>query len=360
MATSPRTEAQLERLARLRSAVRASSSYHEAVSRLAVIGETWEKAARVYRRLGLRIHDDLNSGPPYETRPNSQPPVEIVHDEPPETLPSLQIPVYCEEPATPAPQPAIGWTVEEPVERIIFVPDAHFPHVDRVAWGVMLAAARRFRPDTIVVLGDFVDCFTVSQHRKDPRRGTQLEDEIDSAKEGRAELDALGAKRKVFIQGNHETALYRYLCDRAPALLDSVHIEQLLGLPQNGWEFVKHGTSFRIGDLYVTHDVNGTAGANAHEKAARTHMRSCIVGHTHRIGYKVFGNTHGERFLALHVGWLGSPLEATYSHDAEKSANWAHGFGIGWKLASGRVIVQPVPIVDRAAVVDGAVVRMAG
>ena len=162
MATSPRTEAQLERLARLRSAVRASSSYHEAVSRLAVIGETWEKAARVYRRLGLRIHDDLNSGPPYETRPNSQPPVEIVHDEPPETLPSLQIPVYCDEPATPAPAPAIGWMVEEPVERILFVPDTHVPFHDPIAWGVMMQAAKRLKPHRVVVLGDFLDFFQCS------------------------------------------------------------------------------------------------------------------------------------------------------------------------------------------------------
>lgn len=378
MASSPRTEAQLHRLARLREAVRASTSYHEAVARLAAIGEDWNKASKVYKRLGLDIREDLkHAGPPYEPGPVSRSRVELVDDEPPPTLPSGEIPVYVDEggsadnhPTTPpsprgraddlqiANRPGVGWEACEPEERILLVPDAHHPYVSRKAWGLMLQVARRFRPDRIVVLGDFIDALPVSDHSRDPRRGGQLQQEIDAANEALDELDALGAKHRMFCEGNHETRLYRYLCDRAPALLDTVQVERLLRLQERGWSFHRYGTSVSVGDLWITHAVNGQAGANAHERAARTHMRSVVLGHTHRIGYKVFGDVFGNRYQATMVGWLGEELEASYSHTAEKTANWAHGFGLAYKSKSGHVHVTPVPILGDSAVVHGELVSL--
>lgn len=248
------------------------------------------------------------------------------------------------------------WTTSKPMERILFIPDCHFPYVDRAAWAVMLRCAEIFKPHRIVQMGDFVDCFTVSDHSKDPRRGTQLEAELVASNEALDELDALGAEHKHITWGNHENRLYRYLCDRAPALLDTVRIEKLLRLDERGWTHSAFGTSFRIGNLYVTHSVNGQAGENAHHRAGARFQKSVVIGHTHRIAHKVFGNVTGERFTASMFGWVGQELEATYNHDAEKSAMWSHGFGIGYMLPSGDVHVQVVPIVGRHAVLNGEIV----
>lgn len=294
-----------------------------------------------------------------------QPTVIIVDDEATDDAPSEPAPAMpaadryhvdrSAEPTTCA-----RWTTSKPIERILFIPDCHFPYVDRVAWAVMLRCAWIFKPHRIIQMGDFIDCFTVSDHSKDPRRGTQLEAELVATNEALDELDALGAAHKHITWGNHENRLYRYLCDRAPALLETVRIEKLLRLDERGWTHSAFGTSFRIGNLYVTHSVNGQAGENAHHRAGQRFQKSVVIGHTHRIAQKVFGNVSGERFSASMMGWLGLELEATYNHDAEKSAMWAHGFGIGYLLGSGDVHVQVVPIVGRHAILNGEVVGIDG
>ena len=262
------------------------------------------------------------------------------------------IPVTVDEPL------GAGWRVVEPVERILFIPDAHFPHVDRVAWGCMLQCARRFRPHRIVQLGDFLDCHTVSSHSRDPRHGTQLADEIASANEALDELDALGATHKHLVEGNHETRLSRYLKDKAPALLDSMQIEKLLRLEERGWTFSHFGQSFKVHDTYITHSVNGQAGESAHHRAGQRFQRSVVIGHTHRLAQKVFGNVVGDHYTATMLGWLGQAVDASYNHDAEKSAMWAHGFGVGYLMPDGTVQVVPVPIVRGRAVLNGEIIEM--
>jgi len=365
--TTARAERAAERLALLRGIVRRCSSYHDAYARLGNVGETWVSAKAVYRRHGLRIGDDLAAecGPPYPGMPTSSPEVVIVDDAPPETLPSEDIPVFVDDetyvteaPTTPPPPP-VGWTVEEPEERILFVPDVHVPFHDVVAWGVMMQVAKRLRPHRIVVLGDFLDFFQCSDHEKDPRRNTTVAADVAEAKVLLGELANLGADRLHFIEGNHEKRLRRYLMTRAPALLDSVDLPAMLGLREAGWTWTPYHEHLRIGDLHVTHDT-GHAGATAAQRSSSDFMGSVVLGHTHRIGVHAFGNALGQRFVSAMFGWLGSVPEADYLPLVKRMKDWSHGFGIGYRMPSGHVALHAVPIVDGAAVVDGAVVRMAG
>jgi hypothetical protein len=378
MATSsPRTDAQLARVGRIRDAVRSSATYHDALAKLAQLGETWDGARKVLDRVGVRIRDDLSAAlaPPYEPGPHSRPPVEVVddlaaeaqclgmYDEPPPTLPSGEIPVYVDlggpaDNEEPTAAPGVGWTVEEPVERILFVPDTHAPFHDAIAWGVMMAAARRFRPTRIVILGDFLDFMQVSSHDTSPERRTSIDHDLQIANGLLDQLDALGATHRHYIEGNHEFRLTRYLWSKAPALLASVKLPELLRLAERGWSWTPYREHLRIHDLWVTHET-GHAGAWAHQRSAADFMGSVVIGHTHRIGQVAFGNALGERFTATMCGWLGAADGADYMHASKKARDWSHGFGLG-VVVGGRVVVQPVAIVDRAAVVDGAVVRMAG
>lgn len=370
-----RAERAAERLELVRGILRRCRNWHEAHAALANAGLTYDAAKNMYRRIGLRISDDLGAQfrPPYNPGPQSRPPVHIVDDIPPDTMPSaaepdLDIPVDVEDPysgeehpTTPPPPPVarnVGWAVEEPTERLLLVPDTHTPHHDPVAWGVMMQAARRFRPTRIVILGDFLDFYQVSDHEKDPARCTSIAHDLEVANGLLDQLDSLGATRKDYVSGNHEFRLTRYLWTKAPALLSSVRLPELLKLQERGWSWTPYREHLRIHDLWVTHET-GHAGQWAHHRSAADFMGSVVIGHTHRIGQVSFGNALGERFTATMCGWLGSPVAADYMHAAKKARDWSHGFGLGW-VVGGRVIVQPVPIVDRSAVVDGAVVRMAG
>lgn len=243
------------------------------------------------------------------------------------------------------------------LERILFVPDCHFPYHDKNAWALMLKAARKFRPDTIVTLGDFVDFYAVSSHDKDPNRRRNLEWEVEQANGGLNDLDKLGAKRKYYVSGNHEDRLERYLMQKAPELFNMVRIPGLLKLAERGWKYVPYRRDVQVGKVYITHDT-GTAGANAHQQSLATYQGNVVIGHTHRIGYAVVGNARGKPHVGAMFGWLGDFDSVDYMHRVKAARDWAHGFGIGYLEPSGVIHLRPVPIVDKAVVIEGELVKL--
>src|ERR1019366_5825021 len=69
-------------------------------------------------------------------------------------------------------------------QRVLIIPDAHFPFQSTDAWRLMMSAARWYCPDVLVVLGDFIDCYSVSSYPKSPGRLLSLKNEVDAANIG--------------------------------------------------------------------------------------------------------------------------------------------------------------------------------
>jgi predicted phosphodiesterase len=242
------------------------------------------------------------------------------------------------------------------MERILIVPDTHRPYHDVRAWNVLLEAGDLFKPDRIIVLGDFWDGYCISQHRKDPNRNRHLEVEVASVNEGLDQLDALGAGKKHYLQGNHEESLERYLMDRAPELFNMVRVEKLFKLRDRGWQYTPYRQMVRIGKVHYTHDL-GACGAHAHEAAERDVQGSIVIGHTHRAAIAYTGNATGARHVAMMSGWLGDPKAAEYLHRAKATRFWQHGFTIGHMERSGVTHLQFIPIINGRACVDGKLVK---
>lgn len=252
--------------------------------------------------------------------------------------------------------PVVVELFERPLRRVLFIPDSHIPFHDVKAFDLMLRAAEIFRPDTIVVLGDFADFYSVSAHDKNPTRVSNLEYEVGIVREKRAALDKLGASRKIFIEGNHEFRLARYLASNAPAVFKMLTVPELFQLPENGWEFVPYKTSCKLGKLHLTHDT-GTAGQNAHRQSMNAFQGSTIIGHTHRMEFSVMGNADGPPQVGAMFGWLGGFEDVDYLHAITAKRNWVHGFGIGHQEASGVIHLQPIPIVNGTCCVLGQLVK---
>jgi predicted phosphodiesterase len=243
------------------------------------------------------------------------------------------------------------------LERILFIPDCHIPYQDKKAFSLMLKAATKFKPDHLITLGDFLDCYTVSSHSKDPNRSLKLKEEVDQAKAELKRLKAIGAKNNVFIAGNHSDRLTRYLQDKAPELYNFISIPQILGLKELGFKYVPYKESYKLGKISMTHDV-GNAGRYAHYKALDAFQSSIITGHTHRIGYAVEGDSRGNRHLTAMFGWLGNIDDIDYMHKVKAKKDWSLGFGIGYlDRKTGFVYVVPVPIVNYTCVVEGKLIR---
>jgi predicted phosphodiesterase len=239
------------------------------------------------------------------------------------------------------------------LESVLIVPDTHVPYHDQRAWELVMKAAKWFKPERIIIQGDFPDFYAVSSHSKDPARKSNLEWEVGEVRKKLDELDNLGAKQKHWIAGNHDDRLTRYLQDKAPELFGLVGIPQLFELPSRGWTYTPYKDDRRFGRLYATHDV-GTAGRYATYNALDTYQHSVITGHTHRLSYVVEGNAVGEFKLSASFGWLGDIGSIDYMHKAKAKKNWALGFGYGYlHRNTGIAYLCPAPIVKYTACVNG-------
>lgn len=241
-------------------------------------------------------------------------------------------------------------------QRVLVVPDTHAPFHDVRAWKLMLKAARKFKPHTIVHIGDLADFYAISSHSKDPARQAGLRDELRVVRALRLQLDRLGATRKVFCEGNHEDRLRRYQADKAPELEGMFDTDSVLKLSENGWEFVPYKSHTRVGKVFFTHDT-GNSGKYTTARALDAFQSSVVIGHHHQTQYAVEGDAAGKHRVGAQFGWLGDIKQVDYMHRIKAARSWSLGFGVGYQDEGGVVFLQPVPIVGYRCCVGGIIHR---
>lgn len=74
------------------------------------------------------------------------------------------------------------------LSRILIIPDTHVPYHDERAWQLLLQVARAFGFDYVIILGDFIDCYSVSSHSKSPSRVRLVRLEADAGKKKLSEI----------------------------------------------------------------------------------------------------------------------------------------------------------------------------
>lgn len=240
------------------------------------------------------------------------------------------------------------------LERLFFIGDVHSPFHHKPSWKLVMGALADFNPTIVVSMGDFVDFFSVSHWSKNPERALSLRDELEIAGGLLDEVEARSeGARRIYIGGNHEDRLQRYLQDKAPELFSLIDVPKLLKLGERGWEWVAYKQSTQIGKLHLTHDV-GSAGRYNCFKALDTFQSPVAVGHTHRLAYVVEGDATGDTHVSAQFGWLGDVEQVDYLHRVKARKDWALGFGYGYiDTATGYSYLVPVPIVDGTAIVEG-------
>lgn len=202
---------------------------------------------------------------------------------------------------------------------------------------------KQLKPHLIVVHGDFFDFYSVSRHAKDPM--VDFKTWKDEMQEARGALDELISKvphrELVFLEGNHEKRLVRYINDHAPKLAGIFKPEEIMGLPKD-IKYINYGQNgkFVIGDLVCVH--GSRAGENPAASMVKKFRSSVIFGHTHKIQEYHIQNAHGQDFVALNIGWLGNQSKAAeYIMDI---SDWTQGFGITWHRPNGGFFHQLIQI----------------
>lgn len=237
------------------------------------------------------------------------------------------------------------------LRRVLLLPDAHTPYHDKRALeslvlGKVLPA---FKWDTVCILGDWWDNYSISAHVKNPTRERDWATEHATGKRLLSVFNRYPIRRRILVRGNHERWLERYLSERAPALYKKVMNETL---PPKGWQTVQYMDSTTIGKLHVTHDL-GYAGISSAQQSLTACGDNIVIGHNHNLTYVIRGDAQGNPHIGASLGWLGDYRKIDYRHRMRARREWCLGFGVGYVRPNGIVHLQPVPIIRYSCVIEG-------
>jgi predicted phosphodiesterase len=228
----------------------------------------------------------------------------------------------------------------------VILNDIQFPYHDRkVLDGLVLPFVEELKPDGVVLNGDIVDNYTMSEFSRNPMEKSDLNTEIKLAHGLMDRLSRITRDgERYWIGGNHEHRLQRYVWKNAPALgvVQAVAFQNLFGLQHYGFEWREYGAHVMLGRLMVTHgtEVHKHSGWTARAHFLK-HGVSVIIGHTHRLGQYHIRNTVGDH-AAYENGCL-CRLDPEY----EPSPNWQQGFAVVHVFDNGYFNVQQIRVLER-------------
>lgn len=161
------------------------------------------------------------------------------------------------------------------------------------------------RPSHIISIGDFLSLNCLSEWDRNKRKTMELRRYVNELEAGNTALDFIDnavravdrtrrkskklgyAPVKVFLEGNHEWRLPRFL-DSDPTFLGAVGIEKDLLLKDRGWLWVPYKGTYELNGVSFTHiPINGMGRAisnpNVAQKALKLYHNSVVFGHTHTL-----------------------------------------------------------------------------
>lgn len=223
-------------------------------------------------------------------------------------------------------------------ERVLILPDTHFPDVDKRLWKTILKAIQVVQPDEIIHIGDLMDYPQPSRWTKGTRaefEGSVYEDSERAIKEIIAPLREVFDGPIRIHEGNHDLRTRVYMEKYAPALAktDIFNFEKLLRFDDFGIEKAPDFYEVAPGWL-TTHGhlggirLNQNAGLTA-LNAAKKIGKSIVMGHTHRAGICSFTTGVGgdtSTITGVEVGHIMDPKKVTYLKGA--TGNWQQGLAM--------------------------------
>lgn len=243
------------------------------------------------------------------------------------------------------------------VKKALVIPDCHIPYEDKRAYDLMLTVAKDIDPDEIVILGDYADFYAVNSHGKDAELGgALLMDEVYEVIQRLKEIKTIFPRaKKVYIEGNHEYRLARYINSKCPDLYGVVDIQSILELNLLGYEYVPYGPNQKyqvLGSKLIARHEPLAGGKHVAQNTVEKAMHSVIFGHTHRIQEAQIVTIHGENYRGISSGWLGDTSHKVMQY-VRGHHQWAHGFSVVHVLDDGTWFNSLIHIVNYKCYYNG-------
>jgi predicted MPP superfamily phosphohydrolase len=229
---------------------------------------------------------------------------------------------------------------------------------DMKAFNAAYQFLKDFKPDVLILGGDWLDCGMVSHHNHGkPGRveGFRLEqDGKDCREQTLVPLEKLKAKKYVYIIGNHEDWLDDFH-DERPMLEGLVELRDLLGLGPK-WQLISQGKSYSLGKLTFIHGDQIKGGEHCAKAAVTTYERNVRFGHHHT--YQAFTKTSA---LDIKLGRTGIAVPCLCTKDPKygegKANRWQQGLNFGYVLEDGTFRDYVAIILNGRMVVNGKMYR---
>jgi len=276
------------------------------------------------------------------------------------------------------PDTQIGYRFYEDGSVIEF----HSEEAIDVAFQIVAHANEMYGVDDIINLGDTLDLPAQSRHHQEIAFQNSTNLAIQRGYEYLAQQRATVPDANiVFLEGNHDCRIYKYLAENAPAVANM----RQAGTTPNDWPVnslphllrmdelgIVYAGGYPAGEYWLNENLRcihgdrvNSGGSTAMKYINANHHVSTIYGHIHRIETLYHTNhtsTGPARNAAFSPGCLcrvdGSvPSVKGGVTPNEKPVkyweNWQQGVGFAWYKDTGEFTLQSVPIFDDWAVFAG-------
>ena len=219
------------------------------------------------------------------------------------------------------------------IKRYLVISDLQIPYHHEAAVKNVIKLARREKFDSVLCVGDEIDFQTISRWaEKTPLAYQQTLDQDRTATQEILWSLTENAKEAHIVRSNHTDRLYNTLL-KVPGMLSLPELQyaKFMDFDTLGITFHKSFYEFEKGWI-LAHGDEGNANPNAGMTAlnlARKTGKSCVIGHTHRLGMSAYSEGVGSHYRALYgleVGNLMDRKKASYLRYG--SANWQMGIAI--------------------------------
>ena len=228
-------------------------------------------------------------------------------------------------------------------KKILVLSDIHFPYHNVKALRAAIAYGIKEGVDCIILNGDILDFYALSDFSKDPSK-PKFRQEIKLGKWFLNELRMAFPKAQIYYKiGNHEMRLERYLMVKAPEILDceEFRLEILLEFAKHHVILIDKYTVIKAGNLNIIHghEYKGAGGVYPAKYIYGKSKVNTLCGHYHRSSTYVDKNMNSEYNGGFSTGCL-----CELSPDYLPYNEWIHGFAVVTMKSGGNFSVQNLTI----------------
>lgn len=213
-------------------------------------------------------------------------------------------------------------------DKVLVISDIHSIFYDKQAVMAALEYGKKRGANSVLINGDFLDCYQFSKFTKNPRISADF---IINEKEWGTEFLQLLQEEfgyVVYKFGNHdirrELQLFNFAANH-PDILEMCTLKEYLSFPMSAVNFVEDYRIVKLGKLNAIHghELYMSGGINAARNVILKTFDNTISGHSHVVQSYPMKDIDGNVYMSYKTGCL-CQLNPRYA----PINNWNQGFAI--------------------------------